>query len=123
MRNDEILERLRNYNFFQRIDLKNEYEDRLERFLIMVGRSQKFQLENGNKINYPIIKKLLKKKNIDMKRDEHEYNKHKIQLFVEKNIDSLKWRILDDLNVIFKTEKIKFCFIKEKNNTTTKKLK
>ena len=123
MKNNEILERLRNYNFFQRIDLKNEYEDRLERFLIMVGRSQKFQLENGNKINYSIIKKLLKKKNIDMKRDEHEYNKHKIQLFVEKNINSLKWRILDDLNVIFKTEKIKFCFIKEKNDTTTKKLK
>ena len=121
MKNNEILERLRNYNFFQRIDLKNEYEDRLERFLIMVGRSQKFQLENGNKINYSIIKKLLKKKNIDMKRDEHEYNKHKIQLFVEKNINSLKWRILDDLNVIFKTEKIKFCFIKEKNDTTTKK--
>ena len=121
MKNNEILERLRNYNFFQRIDLKNEYEDRLERFLIMVGRSQKFQLENGNKINYSIIKKLLKKKNIDMKRDEHEYNKHKIQLFVEKNIDSLKWRILDDLNVIFKTEKIKFCFKKEKNDTTTKK--
>lgn len=121
MKNNEILERLRNYNFFQRLDLKNEYEDRLERFLIMVGRSQKFQLENGNKINYSIIKKLLKKKNIDMKRDEHEYNKHKIQLFVEKNIDSLKWRILDDLNVIFKTEKIKFCFIKEKNDTTTKK--
>ena len=108
MKNNEILERLRNYNFFQRIDLKNEYEDRLERFLIMVGRSQKFQLENGNKINYSIIKKLLKKKNIDMKRDEHEYNKHKIQLFVEKNINSLKWRILDDLNVIFKTEKIQY---------------
>lgn len=121
MKNNEILERLRNYNFFQRLDLKNEYEDRLERFLIMVGRSQKFQLENGNKINYSIIKKLLKKKNIDMKRDEHEYNKHKIQLFVEKNINSLKWRILDDLNIIFKTEKIKFCFKKEKNDTTTKK--
>ena len=121
MKNIEILERLRNYNFFQRIDLKNEFEDRLERFLIMVGRSQKFQLENGNKINYSIIKKLLKKKNIDMKRDEHEYNKHKIQLFVEKNINSLKWRILDDLNIIFKTENIKLCFKKEKNDTTTKK--
>ena len=61
MENIEILERLRGYDFF-RINLKYEYEERLEKFLILASKINKFQLENGNFLNYEIIKKLLKKK-------------------------------------------------------------
>jgi hypothetical protein len=116
MENVEILERLRNYDFFRNIDYTNEYEDRLEKFLILASRTKKFQLENGKELNYEIIKKLLKKKKIEMKRDEDTYHKKGLQDYPRSNIDSIKWRILDDLNIIFKEENIKFCFTKNNLN-------
>lgn len=111
MENIEILERLRGYDFF-RINLKYEYEERLEKFLILASKINKFQLENGNLINYEIIKKLLKKKNIRMVRDESAFRKLKLQEIVKENIPTIKWRILDDLNAIFREDNIKFCFNK-----------
>lgn len=111
MENIEILERLRGYDFF-RINLKYEYEERLEKFLILASKINKFQLENGNFLNYEIIKKLLKKKNVRMVRDESAFRKLKLQEIVKENIPTIKWRILDDLNAIFREDNIKFCFNK-----------
>lgn len=111
MENIEILERLRGYDFF-RINLKYEYEERLEKFLILASKINKFQLENGNLLNYEIIKKLLKKKNLRMVRDESAFRKLKLQEIVKENISTMKWRILDDLNAIFREDNIKFCFNK-----------
>lgn len=111
MENIEILERLRGYDFF-RINLKYEYEERLEKFLILASKINKFQLENGNFLNFEIIKKLLKKKNVRMVRDESAFRKLKLQEIVKENIPTIKWRILDDLNAIFREDNIKFCFNK-----------
>lgn len=115
MENIEILERLRGYDFF-RINLKYEYEERLEKFLILASKINKFQLENGNLLNYEIIKKLLKKKNLRMVRDESAFRKLKLQEIVKENISTMKWRILDDLNAIFREDNIKFCFNKNSSN-------
>lgn len=115
MENIEILERLRGYDFF-RINLKYEYEERLEKFLILASKINKFQLENGNLLNYEIIKKLLKKKNLRMVRDESAFRKLKLQEIVKENISTIKWRILDDLNAIFREDNIKFCFNKNSSN-------
>ena len=112
MENIEILERLRGYDFFKGIDYTNEFEDRLEKFIIFAGRTKKFQLENGNELNYTIVKKLLNKKNILIKIDENSFYKYKLDEYAKVNIDSIKWRILDDLNIIFKGENIKFTFNK-----------
>lgn len=115
MENIEILERLRGYDFF-RINLKYEYEERLEKFLILASKINKFQLENGNLLNYEIIKKLLKKKNVRMVRDESAFRKLKLQEIAKENISTIKWRILDDLNAIFREDNIKFCFNKNSSN-------
>lgn len=115
MENIEILERLRGYDFF-RINLKYEYEERLEKFLILASKINKFQLENGNLLNYEIIKKLLKKKNLRMVRDESAFRKLKLQEIVKENLATIKWRILDDLNAIFREDNIKFCFNKNFSN-------
>lgn len=115
MENIEILERLRGYDFF-RINLKYEYEERLEKFLILASKINKFQLENGNLLNYEIIKKLLKKKNLRMVRDESAFRKLKLQEIVKENLATIKWRILDDLNAIFREDNIKFCFNKNSSN-------
>ena len=112
MENIEILERLRGYDFFKGIDYTNEVEDRLEKFIIFAGRTRKFQLENGNELNYTIVKKMLNKKNILIKIDENSFYKYKLDEYAKVNIDSIKWRILDDLNIIFKDENIKFTFNK-----------
>ena len=112
MENIEILERLRGYDFFKGIDYTNEFEDRLEKFIIFAGRTRKFQLENGNELNYTIVKKMLNKKNILIKIDENSFYKYKLDEYAKVNIDSIKWRILDDLNIIFKGENIKFTFNK-----------
>ena len=115
MENIEILERLRGYDFF-RINLKYEYEERLEKFLILASKINKFQLENGNLLNYEIIKKLLKKKNLRTVRDESAFRKLKLQEIVKENLATIKWRILDDLNAIFREDNIKFCFNKNSSN-------
>lgn len=112
MENIEILERLRGYDFFKGIDYTDEFEDRLEKFIIFAGRTRKFQLENGNELNYTIVKKMLNKKNILIKIDENSFYKYKLDEYAKVNIDSIKWRILDDLNIIFKDENIKFTFNK-----------
>lgn len=111
MENNEILERLRGYNFFK-INFKYEYEERLEKFLILASKTNKFQLENGNLLNYEIIKKLLKKKNVRMVRDIEAFRKLKLQEIVKENLATIKWRILDDLNAIFREDNLKFSFNK-----------
>ena len=111
MENNEILERLRGYNFFK-INFKYEYEERLEKFLILASKTNKFQLENGNLLNYEIIKKLLKKKNVRMVRDNDAFRKLKLQEIVKENLATIKWRILDDLNAIFREDNLKFSFNK-----------
>ena len=111
MENNEILERLRGYNFFK-INFKYEYEERLEKFLILASKTNKFQLENGNLLNYEIIKKLLKKKNVRMVRDNDAFRKLKLQEIVKENLAIIKWRILDDLNAIFREDNLKFSFNK-----------
>lgn len=120
MENIEILERLRGYDFFKGIDYTNEFEDRLEKFIIFAGRTRKFQLENGNELNYTIVKKMLNKKNILIKIDENSFYKYKLDEYAKVNIDSIKWRILDDLNIIFKDENIKFIFNKNSFSSNLK---
>lgn len=120
MENIEILERLRGYDFFKGIDYTNEFEDRLEKFIIFAGRTRKFQLENGNELNYAIVKKMLNKKNILIKIDENSFYKYKLDEYAKVNIDSIKWRILDDLNIIFKNENIKFTFNKNSFSSNLK---
>ena len=115
MENIEILERLRNYDFFKDIDYTNEFADRLEKFLIMVIKLKKFEFKNGKLLNYDTIKELLKIKSIKMKRSKIACRKLNLQKKVINNIETLKWRILDDLNVFFKKENIEFDFIKEKD--------
>lgn len=111
----EILERLRGYNFFK-INFKYEYEERLEKFLILASKTNKFQLENGNLLNYEIIKKLLKKKNVRMVRDIEAFRKLKLQEIVKENLATIKWRILDDLNAIFREDNLKFSFNKNSSD-------
>ena len=113
MENNEILERLRGYNFFK-INFKYEYEERLEKFLILASKTNKFQLENGNLLNYEIIKKLLKKKNVRMVRDIEAFRK--LQEIVKENLATIKWRILDDLNAIFREDNLKFSFNKNSSD-------
>lgn len=120
MENIEILERLRGYDFFKGIDYTNEFEDRLEKFIIFAGRTRKFQLENGNELNYTIVKKMLNKKNILIKIDETSFYKYKLDEYAKVNVDSIKWRILDDLNIIFKDENIKFTFNKNSFSSNLK---
>lgn len=120
MENIEILERLRGYDFFKGIDYTNEFEDRLEKFIIFAGRTRKFQLENGNELNYTIVKKMLSKKNILIKIDENSFYKYKLDEYAKVNVDSIKWRILDDLNIIFKDENIKFTFNKNSFSSNLK---
>lgn len=108
----EILERLRGYDFFKDIDYTNEFKDRLEKFIIFASRTKKYQLDNGNELNYTTIKKLLNKKNIEITIDEKTFYNYNLEEYAKINIDSVKWRILDDLNVIFKNENIKFVFNK-----------
>jgi hypothetical protein len=120
MENIEILERLRGYDFFKGIDYTNEFEDRLEKFIIFAGRTRKFQLENGNELNYTIVKKMLNKKNILIKIDENSFYKYKLDEYAKVNVDSIKWRILDDLNIIFKNENIKFTFNKNSFSSNLK---
>ena len=115
MENNEILERLRGYNFFK-INFKYEYEERLEKFLILASKTNKFQLENGNLLNYEIIKKLLKKKNVRMIRDIEAFRKLKLQEIVKENLATIKWRILDDLNAIFREDNLKFSFNKNSSD-------
>lgn len=115
MENNEILERLRGYNFFK-INFKYEYEERLEKFLILASKTNKFQLENGNLLNYEIIKKLLKKKNVRMVRDIEAFRKLKLQEIVKENLATIKWRILDDLNAIFREDNLKFSFNKNSSD-------
>ena len=115
MENNEILERLRGYNFFK-INFKYEYEERLEKFLILASKTNKFQLENGNLLNYEIIKKLLKKKNVRMVRDIEAFRKLKLQEIVKENLSTIKWRILDDLNAIFREDNLKFSFNKNSSD-------
>ena len=108
----EILERLRGYDFLKEIDYTNEFKDRLEKFIIFAGRTKKYQLDNGNELNYTTIKKLLNKKNIEITIDEKTFYNYNLEEYAKINIDSVKWRILDDLNIIFKNENIKFVFNK-----------
>ena len=115
MENNEILERLRGYNFFK-INFKYEYEERLEKFLILASKTNKFQLENGNLLNYEIIKKLLKKKNVRIVRDIEAFRKLKLQEIVKENLATIKWRILDDLNAIFREDNLKFSFNKNSSD-------
>ena len=115
MENNEILERLRGYNFFK-INFKYEYEERLEKFLILASKTNKFQLENGNLLKYEIIKKLLKKKNVRMVRDIEAFRKLKLQEIVKENLATIKWRILDDLNAIFREDNLKFSFNKNSSD-------
>ena len=115
MENNEILKRLRGYNFFK-INFKYEYEERLEKFLILASKTNKFQLENGNLLNYEIIKKLLKKKNVRMVRDIEAFRKLKLQEIVKENLATIKWRILDDLNAIFREDNLKFSFNKNSSD-------
>ena len=115
MENNEILERLRSYNFFK-INFKYEYEERLEKFLILASKTNKFQLENGNLLNYEIIKKLLKKKNVRIVRDIEAFRKLKLQEIVKENLATIKWRILDDLNAIFREDNLKFSFNKNSSD-------
>ena len=104
----EMLEKLRDYDFFRRINYEKEFEDRLEKLLIMASKTKIFQLKNGEKLSYETIVKLLKKKNIEISKNKREVGKLKIQNTVMSNIESLKIRILNDLNEIFNEDEIEF---------------
>lgn len=63
---------------------------------------------------------MLNKKNILIKIDENSFYKYKLDEYAKVNVDSIKWRILDDLNIIFKDENIKFTFNKNSFSSNLK---
>jgi hypothetical protein len=111
-----LLEELRGYNF-KRIDKKNEFNQLVEKFIVMSSKTKIFYI-NGivKELDYDSVKGLLAIKNIEFKMDKREYGKLKLSKKISDNLDTLKGTILRQLNQIFEDEKITFSFIDTNNN-------
>ena len=103
-----LLEELRGYNF-KKIDKKNEFNELVEKFIIMLSKTKIFYIPNlTNEIDYEAVKTLLSIKNIELKLDKRAYGKLKISKKITDNLDTLKTTLLRQANAIFSEEEIKF---------------
>lgn len=104
----ELLEELRAYKF-RSIDKKNEYNELVEKFIIMLSKTKLFYIAGlTNELDYEAVKTLLSIKNIAIRIDKKAYGKLKLQKIVADNLDNLKTTLLRQANSIFAEEEIKF---------------
>ena len=104
----ELLEELRGYKF-RNIDKKDEFNQLVEKFIIMLSKTKLFYIKGlVQEIDYEAVKTLLSIKNIDLKLEKREYGKLKLQKTVSENLDTLKTTLLRQANAIFSEEEIKF---------------
>ena len=107
----ELLEELRAYKF-RSIDKKNEYNELVEKFIIMLSKTKLFYIAGlTNELDYEAVKTLLSIKNIAIRIDEKAYGKLKLQKIVANNLDNLKTTLLRQANAIFSEEEIKFSIL------------
>ena len=103
-----LLEELRGYNF-KKIDKKNEFNELVEKFIIMLSKTKLFYIAGlTNELDYEAVKTLLSIKNIELKMDKRTFGKLKVSKKVMDNIDNLKNTLLRQANSIFAEEEIKF---------------
>ncbi|QYR60241.1 hypothetical protein [Fusobacterium polymorphum] len=103
-----LLEELRGYNF-KKIDKKNEFNELVEKFIIMLSKTKIFYIPNlTNELDYEAVKTLLSIKNIELKIDKRAYGKLKISKKITDNLDTLKTTLLRQANAIFSEEEIRF---------------
>ena len=104
----ELLEELRAYKF-RNIDKKNEFNQLVEKFIIMLSKTKLFYIKGlVQELDYEAVKTLLSIKNIDLKLEKREYGKLKLQKTVADNLDNLKSTLLRQANAIFAEEEIRF---------------
>lgn len=104
----ELLEELRAYKF-RSIDKKNEYNELVEKFIIMLSKTKLFYIAGlTNELDYEAVKTLLSIKNIAIRIDKKTYGKLKLQKIVADNLDNLKTTLLRQANSIFAEEEIRF---------------
>lgn len=104
----ELLEELRAYKF-RNIDKKDEYNQLVEKFIIMLSKTKLFYIKGlVNELDYEAVKTLLSIKNIELKMDKRAYGKLKLQKSVGDNLDALKDILLRQANSIFSAEEIRF---------------
>ena len=104
----ELLEELRGYKF-RNIDKKNEYNELIEKFIIMLSKTKLFYIKGlVNELDYEAVKTLLSIKNIELKIDKRAYGKLKLQKSVGDNLDTLKDTLLRQANSIYKDEELTF---------------
>lgn len=107
-----LLEELRGYNF-KKIDKKNEFNELVEKFIIMLSKTKIFYIPNlTNELDYEAVKTLLSIKNIELKLDKRAYGKLKISKKITDNLDTLKTTLLRQANAIFSEEEITFNIFK-----------
>lgn len=103
-----LLEELRGYNF-KKIDKKNEFNELVEKFIIMLSKTKIFYIPNlVNELDYEAVKTLLSIKNIELKMDKRAFGKLKVSKKIMDNIDSIKDTMLRQANSIFAEEEIRF---------------
>ena len=114
MQTDLIL--LRDYNFFKvKTGLKEEFEDRLGRLFaiakntkIIVYKTSKYDITK-NELSYNNIVSLMKKKGLKFQMSEIKFGQSTtLGKTITENFDTMKYKILNDLNTIFKEENIIF---------------
>ena len=114
MQTDLIL--LRDYNFFKvKTGLKEEFEDRLGRLFaiakntkIIVYKTSKYDITK-NELSYNNIVSLMKKKGLKFQMSEIKFGQSTtLGKTITENFDTMKYKILNDLNTIFKEENIVF---------------
>lgn len=104
----ELLEELRGYKF-RNIDKKNEFNELIEKFIIMLSKTKLFYIRGlVQELDYEAVKTLLSIKNIELKIDKRAYGKLKLQKSVGDNLDALKDTLLRQANAIFSAEEIRF---------------
>lgn len=122
MQTDLIL--LRDYNFFKvKTGLKEEFEDRLGRLFaiakntkIIVYKTSKYDITK-NELSYNNIVSLMKKKGLKFQMSEIKFGQSTtLGKTISENFDTMKYKILNDLNTIFKEENIVFELDESKKN-------
>lgn len=104
----ELLEELRGYKF-RNIDKKNEFNELVEKFIIMLSKTKLFYIRGlVQELDYEAVKTLLSIKNIELKIDKRAYGKLKLQKSVGDNLDALKDTLLRQANLIYKDEELTF---------------
>lgn len=126
-----ITKRLDKYKFpisvaTQNSGIYEEYREKLEKFLIVVAKSNLFIVkETKEPITYHTVKYLLSKKGISYNVREEEFNSKSltgISSYISNNLDILKNEMLEDLNIIFESKKIEFDFATNKDKYPVNKM-